>query len=108
VRLDHLLSKESHRVGEAYRDSTMVAVVLISDSVSWGSRAASVGARMGRGWVEHDHHQRSVERSSAHCWVLRRHLVGVVLWQGYSWFGVPNAFGVGVVVPGSDRGVVVC
>ena len=32
---------------------------------------------------------------------------GVFL-QGCSWFGVPNAFVVGVVVPVSDRGVVVC
>jgi hypothetical protein len=63
--------------------STMVVwlfvVVLISDSVLRGSRAASVGARVECSWVEHDHQQRLEKRSSAHCWVLRRHLVGVSL-----------------------------
>ena len=50
MRLDHLLSKESHRVGEAYRNGTGscscvmgVVVVLISDSTSSGSRVM-------RGW----------------------------------------------------------
>jgi hypothetical protein len=72
VRLDHLLSKESHRVGGIDRLSARsTLVVLISDS-TFVERAS---ARRERGWVEHKVNAVPESKSLAHCWVLRRHLV---------------------------------
>jgi hypothetical protein len=57
----------------------LVVVVLISDSVFRGSRFGAGGVQLGgTRTIAYE----LVDRGSAHCWVLRRHLVGVVLWQG--------------------------
>ena len=82
-----------------------------------GDRTGCEGVvRVGCGWVEHETDRRLEKESSAHCWVLRRHLL-VGVFSGCSWSGSSNAsrcareFGrvwVGVVVVGEGWGVVVC
>jgi hypothetical protein len=59
-------------------------VVLISDSML----VERASARRGYGWVEHEPNAVQMNMRLAHCWVLRRHLVGVSL---------------GMAAPGLDR-----
>ena len=78
MRLDHLLSKESHRlvrvlgpcgVRVSFHVDRIVVVLAL-----WGWWG-------GCGWVERNNPQSGVE-ASARCWVLRGHLLWMVVLVG--------------------------
>ena len=98
MRLDHLLSKESHRVGgDRPRSLFQCVVLLISDS----------GSFRGAGWVEHETRQ-------SLSWKVFGTLLGpeetpvVVLLGGRLWSFVSNASRVVGVVVRVGVGVWLC